>query len=98
MKRILLAAAMGAVFAPAASAGMIERACLTAPNGGDRALCGCIQQVADMTLDRYEQRRAAQFFRDPHEAQVVKMSKHANDAMFWERYKRFGAEAERFCG
>lgn len=77
----------------------IERAC----NGSDRSaanprLCSCIQQAADLTLSRREQNRAAKFFRDPHEAQVVRQSDRAQDEAFWQSYRSFGETAEAFCG
>ena len=98
MKRIAFAAlAMVAISLPA-QAELIERAC----NGSDRdasspELCGCIQDVADLTLTPREQRRAAGFFEDPHEAQVVRQSSNRSDEQFWERYKSFGETAEAYC-
>ncbi len=79
-------------------AGPIQNACLKSDRkAANRSLCGCIQQVADMTLRGGDQRRAAQFFRDPDKAQQVKMSKRDNDDAFWDRYKTFGEQAEAFC-
>ncbi len=81
-----------------AEAGMIERACLTSERGSaTRALCTCIQQVADMTLNRGDQRLAAQFFRDPHRAQEVRQSDSRKDETFWQKYKAFGLSAEGYC-
>ena len=57
----------------------------------------CIQQVADQTLSRADQRRAAGFFRNAQAAQDVRMSKRAADNQFWDRYKIFAATAERYC-
>lgn len=98
LNRILIAAATVALTAPLAMAGPIDSACVRSDN--DRAssrLCGCIQQVADQTLSRSDQRRAAAFFRDPHQAQVVRMSKSSADNAFWARYKRFAGRAEAYC-
>jgi hypothetical protein len=64
---------------------------------GDRALCDCIQQAADRTLSRAEQRRAARFFKDPDEAQQVRASKTDRDNEFWDRYRAFGEMAEAYC-
>ena len=75
MKSILFAAATAAslaVLSGAAMAGPIERACMASDRGGNRALCGCIQQVADMVLSKSDQRRAAGFFADPDKAQQVR--------------------------
>ena len=81
-----------------AAAGDIERACLASPRAsGKGPLCGCIQDAADVTLSPRDQRRAAAFFRDPHQAQVVRQSDKRSDEIFWERYKAFGAFAESFC-
>jgi hypothetical protein len=99
MTRPLIASVALALFLPAmAYAGPIERACLQSDRkAATRALCGCIQQVADMTLRGGDQRRAAGFFRDPDEAQKIKMSKRGNDDAFWDRYKAFGEQAEAYC-
>ncbi len=83
--------------AGAAHAGTIERACLGSDRPKSRALCGCIQQAADVTLNGQEQRMAARFFADPHRAQQVRQSDRARDEQFWSRYKRFGATAEAYC-
>lgn len=89
---VLLAGTSGAY------AGPIETACnASARSKGDRALCTCIQQAADRTLQRSEQRRAARFFSEPDEAQQVRMSKSDSDNEFWARYRNFGEMAEAFC-
>ncbi len=100
MKVFLIPAAVALmVLAPVpALAGPIETAC----NRSDRAsatrsLCRCIDNVAQQTLTRAEQRRAARFFSNPDEAQRVRMSRSAADNEFWARYRAFGAAAERFC-
>lgn len=82
----------------AALAGPIQNACIESPRArGDRALCGCVQAAADATLTRGDQRRAARFFRDPHRAQEVRMSKSDSDNAFWARYRNFGDLAEARC-
>lgn len=81
-----------------ASAGTIKQACLdSGRSAANTALCGCIQTVADRTLSRSEQRKAARFFEDPHQAQVVRQSDRASDERFWTRYKAFGASAQSMC-
>ncbi|WP_227419298.1 hypothetical protein [Roseitranquillus sediminis] len=80
-----------------AQAGLVENACLRSDRGPSRSLCGCIQQVANATLDRRDQRLAASFFADPHRSQVVRQSSRRSDEVFWQRYKRFGATAEAHC-
>lgn len=82
----------------AAAAGDIERACLGSERAaGNRALCGCIQDAADLTLSTRDQRRAATFFADPHRAQEVRQSDRRSDEVFWDRYRQFGEAAESFC-
>ena len=98
MNRLLIAAAALVLTAPLAVAGPIDNACLRSERGaGNRGLCGCIQQVANMTLSTGDQRRAAGFFRDPQQAQNVRMSKRDADNAFWARYKNFAATAEAYC-
>ncbi|MDT8856932.1 hypothetical protein RNZ50_18215 [Paracoccaceae bacterium Fryx2] len=102
MKRTVLAAALVALALPFASsvatAGPISSACLRSDGGsGNRALCNCIQQVADQTLRGGDQRKAAKFFQNPDEAQKVRMSKRDSDNAFWARYKAFGTMAEASC-
>ncbi|RYH97324.1 MAG: hypothetical protein EON48_18425 [Acetobacteraceae bacterium] len=97
---VLLAAA--AAFFPAmssmAAAGPIEKACMSSDRGGNRSLCGCIQQAADMTLSGGDQRRAAKFFKDPEAAHATWISQSKSDDDFWDRYKSFGQTAEAYCG
>jgi hypothetical protein len=94
-----LTAFIALLFLPGAvAAGTIERACLGSERAaGNRALCGCIQNAADLTLSTRDQRRAADFFRDPHRAQETRQSARRSDEIFWERYSRFGETAEAFC-
>ncbi len=101
MKAVLSAAALAlALLAPAAAAaGPIETAC----NRSDRAaasrpLCRCIDDVANRMLTRSEQRRAARFFRNPDEAQRVRMSRDDGDREFWSRYRAWGETAQAMCG
>lgn len=108
MKRTLIAAGIVAIALPlavpialptAAEAGTIQRACLQSDRRGvNRSLCACIQSAADATLTGREQRMAARFFSDPHQAQVVRQSDRSEHRVFWERYRRFGQVAEAYCG
>lgn len=102
MKKILIAAALSALVLPlapaAVQASQIESAC----NRSDRAaasrpLCRCIQQVANQTLNRSDQRQAARFFRDPDRAQQVRASRDDRDRAFWQRYRAFVTAAEQRC-
>jgi hypothetical protein len=97
--RTFVVAAVLAAGASVAQAGVIESACLKSNRPeASRALCGCIQDAADLTLSRNEQRLAASFFKDPQKAQDVRMSKKDAHNAFWERYKNFGATAAAYCG
>lgn len=87
------------LIAPLAVAGPIDSACARSDRGASRApVCSCIQQVADRTLSRADQRRAAGFFRDAQQAQDVRMSKSNSDNAFWARYRKFASTAEAYCG
>ena len=101
MKSFRLAAAF-AVILPAVSgaavAGPIQKACMASDRGGNRALCGCIQQAADMTLSGGDQKRAAKFFKNPDAAHATWISQSKSDDAFWDRYKSFGQTAEAYCG
>lgn len=100
MKKLVLAGAFGAFILPlmstAVAAGPIERVCNRADKG-NRAVCACIQQVADMTLSGSDQRRAAKLMKDPDLAHDVWISKREADDRFWDRYKSFGQTAEAYC-
>ena len=96
--RMMIAGAAMILTAPLAMAGPIDSACVRSERGARNVqLCGCVQQVADRTLSRSDQRRAANFFRDPHQAQEVRMSKRDADNAFWARYKNFTMMAEAYC-
>ena len=102
MRKTLLAASLTMLVAPLvptmAVANPIETACNRSDRPqANRALCRCIGSVAQQTLTRSEQRRAAAFFRDPQLAQDVRMSKSDRDNQFWDRYRAFGAAAEQRC-
>lgn len=92
------------VFAPvmsplSAQAGAIERACMSSDRAAsNRALCGCIQDVADLTLTGSDQRQAAKFFKDPQKAQDIRQSDKSSHESFWKRYKSFGEAASQYCG
>lgn len=97
MMRQLLAAAI-LLAATQASAKNIEAACLKSDRpSASRQLCGCIQDVANLTLDKGEQRRAADFFADPHKAQEVRRSASSADRTFWKRYSLFAKSAGYYC-
>lgn len=102
MKTLLILAFTAATLAPLAplpvEAGAIERACNRSDRkAASRALCGCIQNVADQVLSNSDQRLAAKFFKDPQRAQDVRQSNNSSHEVFWKRYKAFGSTAEQTC-
>lgn len=94
---LALAAPLTSVVPTPAEAGRIERACLASDRPTSRALCTCIQRVADQVLTRRDQRLAARFFRDPQRAQDTRMSDRADHEAFWKRYRTFGQYAAASC-
>jgi len=98
MKQIIVAALCTLLWAPIASAGPIERACIKSDRkAASSSLCGCIQDAADLVLSNKDQSLAAKFFADPHRAQQIRQSDNSSHEAFWKRYKEFGATAEAFC-
>jgi hypothetical protein len=98
MKTMIAASLLAFSLPMSAMAGPIESACLKSDRKqANRSVCGCIQQVADITLQGGDQRKAAKFFRDPDQAQKVRMSKTDRDNEFWARYKNFGETAAAYC-
>lgn len=98
MIRFAAVALFAGVLASPLFADQIERACLKSDrSGGNRSVCGCIQDAANLTLTARDQRLAASFFADPDRAQEIRQSKRAHHEVFWERYKNFGQTAELFC-
>lgn len=98
IKTLSAAAVLALTFPLSALAGPIENACLRSDRAAaNRAVCGCIQQVADMTLRGGDQRKAAKIIADPERAQQVRMSKRDSDNVFWDRYKNFGETAQVYC-
>ena len=97
LSMFVAAATVFSVMAAGAIAGPIERACMASDRGGNRSLCGCIQQAADLTLSGGDQRRAAKFFKDPEAAHATWVSQSSSDDAFWDRYKSFGSAAEAYC-
>ncbi|WP_171179837.1 hypothetical protein [Ruegeria sp. HKCCD8929] len=102
MKQFLtMALCMLALAAPlpaAAAGGKIKRACMASDRpAATRARCGCIQRVANDALSRSDRVKVAEWFTDPHQAQVVKMSRTARDDALWDRYEAFGQLAQAVC-
>lgn len=98
MKYLTFGALAAFLAAGSVQAGVIERACLKSNReAATRSLCGCIQDAANLTLSKSDQKLAASFFRDPHKAQVVRQSNNRGHEAFWQRYQNFGATAQVFC-
>ena len=84
--------------APMAS-GPLSQACMASDRKArSRALCGCIQYVANQTLSGSQQRRAVVFYSNPHRAQEIRQSDRAGDEAFWKAYKDYGERARALCG
>jgi hypothetical protein len=98
MVRLVFAVFALSLVAGSAGAQTVRSACLKSEKGrGQSQLCGCIQNVADRTLTKSDQRRVAAFFTDPDRAQRVRQSGNKSDEKFWDRYQVFGSTAEAFC-
>lgn len=98
MKYLTYAAVAALMTASGAQAGLIEKACNSSDRkAASRSLCGCIQDAADLTLSRGDQKLAASFFKDPHKAQEIRQSDNSGHEAFWKRYKHFGQTAEAYC-
>ena len=102
MRRPLIALALATLAMPLAASAVDARVIETACNrsdraGATRALCACVQQVANHHLNRSDQRQAARFFADPDRAQAVRASRTDRDRAFWQRYRAFATAAEARC-
>ena len=99
MNRLFLTATFLALGAVAAQAQHIEKACLRSDRDAKSpALCSCIQQAANMTLNPRDRKLAASFYRDPSRVQEIRQSDRGNYARFWERYKIYLETAQAICG
>jgi len=98
MKAVFLAAVVLAGTAVAANAQVIERACLRADRDqASPAVCGCIQDAANLTLNARDQKLAASFYGAPQKAQDIRQSNRPSHIRFWARYKDFLEAAQAFC-
>ncbi|MCX7888307.1 MAG: hypothetical protein N2422_01090 [Rhodobacteraceae bacterium] len=94
---VLSGVVLGAMAGPLAAGG-IEKACLRSDRfNGDRGLCACIQQAADMTLSGGDQRQVVRFIRNPDAAEKARRADSAAAQAFWQRYALFGETAEALC-
>lgn len=99
MKRVVILAAIGTALAGPLAANTIERACVQSDRrAANRALCSCIQDVADQMLTRSDQRKGAKFFSDPQRAQDTRQSDNSSNEVFWRKWKDFGTAASNICG
>ncbi|MEQ3711687.1 MAG: hypothetical protein ABNH38_10765 [Tateyamaria sp.] len=92
--------AVNPTIAPAVmfSTGPIYSACRKADRKqASRSQCGCVQAVANQSLDPSDQRRGAGFFTDPQKAQDVRTSERSIDERFWLRWKAYGDKAAQIC-
>jgi hypothetical protein len=95
---IAAALLLAGLYAPAALANPIERACLQSDRPGvTREICRCIGDAANMTLTAADMREGARFFRDPGRAEQIQLSDTRRHDDFWSRWRRFGDTAEALC-
>lgn len=82
-----------------AEAGAIRKACLKSDRSeATPQLCGCIQKVANHSLNLRERKKVAKWFADPHRAQEIRQSDKRADERLWQRYRAFGEQAQETCG
>lgn len=98
MRRRLVLLLCIMAFPQVSLSGNLEQACKQSERAsGKHILCGCIQDVADLTLSNNDQKMALKFFKDPEKAQEVRRSSRASDEQFWDRYKQFAEAAQQLC-
>lgn len=98
MKRVLLLAALSLSSAQIGNTETLETACSrSARAAASGILCGCIQEVANLTLTASDQRLALSFFKDPQKAQDIRQSDSSSHEKFWGRYKQFTNAARDLC-
>jgi hypothetical protein len=78
--------------------GDLSEACLDANRtAASPQLCSCVQRVANQSLSRSDQSRAAAFFDNPQLAQDTRQSDRSSDEAFWLRYRGFADLATQVC-
>ena len=106
MKQIAYALVLGALSLPAltpaaTASGAIAGACMASQRGAAQpSLCSCIQTVANSVLSPAEQQRGAKIFLEPHMSQEIRAAArraNSSDAVFWEKWRVFGASAAKHC-
>ncbi len=80
------------------ASGPISQACnRSGRDAANRALCGCVQAVANRHLSEADQRQSAGFYANPQRAQDVRQSDNRSNEAFWGRYKLYVEDARRYC-
>ncbi len=74
-----------------------ERACLTSDRSPGQEVCSCVQQVADQTLSRRDQKLAAQIIGDPDKFREYQKSSNPSRKAFVERYRLWGSTSSEVC-
>ena len=78
--------------------GPMQQACMASDRKArNKALCGCIQAVANGELTAGDRRIAARFWKDPQRAQDMRQSDNPRHEDFWRRYSAYGQTVERTC-
>ncbi|MGR3662511.1 MAG: hypothetical protein ACU0CA_15220 [Paracoccaceae bacterium] len=99
MKRVTLILVLSFFVPQFSMAETLESACNRSPRAASgRVLCGCIQEVANLTLTSGDQRMAVKIFKDPQKAQEIRQSDQTSHEKFWGRYKKFASAARQLCG
>lgn len=97
IRNTLMVLLLGSIAAPL-QAEVISKACVAhGRQAATRALCGCIQDAADLTLTKGEQRQAADFFKNPEKAQKARTADSRAKERFWSNYTAFIEVAETYC-
>ena len=78
--------------------GEVGLACLASGRSdASRALCGCIDRVAQQTLTSREQSTFASYFSDPEALQSMKLDDRPAAERLWARYDAFVDAARATC-
>ena len=86
------------LFAGAANAGAVERACMkSGKQAANSSLCKCIDASARTTLSMSDQNLAGRLIRRPELVERIKDSDRPTNEKFWKEYMEFIKVAESRC-
>ncbi|QHQ33948.1 hypothetical protein [Algicella marina] len=78
--------------------GPTERACLQSERSPGRQVCACAQSVADQTLSKGDQDKAAGIIRKPDLFFKYHGSDNPSRKAFLQRYRAWGTATSELCG